>query len=61
MAVLIRPAIRSDAPGIGRAHAQAWRETYRGILSDEWIAEVSDRERIGRWRAKLTLPSSERR
>lgn len=57
----IRRAALADAERIGVAHAQVWRETYRGILSDEWIAGVSSEERIARWKVILgeaTLPQA---
>lgn len=56
----IRRATLADAEHIGPVHAQAWRETYAGILSDEWIANVSDEERIGRWKRILGEPNAAR-
>lgn len=49
--------MRADAEQIGPVHAQVWRETYRDILSNEWIANVSDDERIERRRAILGEPN----
>lgn len=53
----IRP---SDAEEVGRLHAAVWRDTYRGILSDAWLAAVSDDERIARWHAMLATPGPEK-
>jgi ribosomal protein S18 acetylase RimI-like enzyme len=58
MTFTVRLAVPSDADGAGRVHAQAWREAYRGILSDEWIAAVSDDERIARWEKILNEPNA---
>ena len=59
MALLIRQAVAPDASAIGAVHAQSWREAYAGILSDRWIARVSDRERARRWRMILASPQPE--
>ena len=50
MGVLIRRVEVSDADEVGRLHAEVWRETYPGILSDELISGISTEERVGRWR-----------
>lgn len=60
MTVRIRRAVLADAERIGPVHAQVWRETYRGILSDEWIDNISDDERISRWRIILGEPNPAR-
>lgn len=57
MTYTIRLALPADADGVGRVHAQAWREAYRGIMSDEWIAKVSEDERIARWERILGEPN----
>ncbi|MCU1412092.1 MAG: acetyltransferase [Rhodoglobus sp.] len=56
MALLIRQAVPTDAAAIGAVHAQSWREAYAGVMSPQWIARVSDRERIRRWRSILADP-----
>ena len=60
MTTSIRRAVLADAEHIGPVHAQVWRETYRGILSDEWIANVSAEERITRWQLILGEPNQAR-
>ena len=35
--IVIRPAQTADAPGIARVHVEAWRSTYRGIVSDAFL------------------------
>lgn len=56
----IRRATLADAERLGVVHAQVWRETYRGILSDDWIASVSSEERIARWKVILGEPNPAR-
>lgn len=59
--LVIREAVPADAVGAGLANARAWREAYAGIVSDEWIAAVSDDERIARWHVHLAAPTRGRR
>lgn len=33
----LRRATRVDDGELGRVHSQAWRETYRGIISDDYL------------------------
>lgn len=33
--LVIRPALLSDAPAIGRIHCHAWRETYTGLTQGD--------------------------
>lgn len=55
--LIVRPAVLADAAGAGRVHAAAWRDAYAGILSDEWIAAISDEERVARWEQILGEPN----
>ena len=53
----IRPASRTDAPAIGTMHAQAWTETYRGLVPDALFAEMSDPAlRRAAWARNLVQP-----
>lgn len=56
--MMVRSAVPADAVGAGRVHAAAWRDAYVGILSDEWIAAISDDERIARWEQILGEPNA---
>jgi ribosomal protein S18 acetylase RimI-like enzyme len=40
-AIEIRAAAPSDAPAIGRIHVGSWRETYRGMLPDHLLDNLS--------------------
>ncbi len=53
----VRPAIRADAPVIGRVHAQSWQETYPGIVPDDVLARVSAARNAERWAGRLGDPA----
>lgn len=38
---IIRPARVEDAPGIARVHIDSWRTTYKGIIPDDYLANLS--------------------
>ena len=49
MDAIIRPARPEDAPGIAHVHTQSWRETYQGLISDEFLDRAtSDQARTQR-------------
>ena len=41
-AVVIFPAGPADAEALARVHVQSWRETYRGLLPDAYLARMSE-------------------
>lgn len=51
--MLIRPAQIDDAEAIGRAHVQAWQETYRGLMPDAYLDAMSIEERQKAWRERI--------
>jgi ribosomal protein S18 acetylase RimI-like enzyme len=51
-----RLAIPEDAGRIARLHADNWRRTYRGVLSDRWLDADLDADRAARWRAWAGSP-----
>jgi GNAT superfamily N-acetyltransferase len=54
---MIRAAMRADAPAIGEMHAQAWAETYPGLVPDGLLAEMTDASRRrAAWAANLAAP-----
>lgn len=61
MDALVRPATLQDVPGIARVHVDAWRETYHGILSAEFLQRLSYESREEQWRRALSDPSSRTR
>ncbi len=42
MAPIIRAARPEDAPGIAAVHTRSWRETYAGLISDDFLNRMTD-------------------
>jgi L-amino acid N-acyltransferase YncA len=59
--IVIRPAQTADAPGIARVHVEAWRSTYRGIVSDAFLDGLQSEPRERFWRATLSTPDAPER
>ncbi|HEX9988219.1 MAG TPA: GNAT family N-acetyltransferase [Chloroflexia bacterium] len=55
--MIIREAILTDAPGIARVHVDTWRSTYRGIVPDEFLANLSYEARERMWTTAITHAS----
>jgi ribosomal protein S18 acetylase RimI-like enzyme len=51
--VPIRAATQDDAGSISRVHVESWRTTYRGVVPDQFLAELDVEERAARWREVL--------
>jgi len=49
----VRPATVADAQAIGVCQRTCWRQAYRGLLSQEWLAAMDDAERAQMWRQAL--------
>lgn len=60
MRATIRKATVADATAIAEAHVATWRETYRGLLPDSYLDNLSPAGREPQWRQILTLPDEER-
>ena len=50
---IIRPAGVKDAEGIAFVHVTAWQETYRGLMPDSVLDNLSMERRTREWRATL--------
>ncbi len=48
-----------DATLVATIHAISWRSAYRGILSDEYLNEQVDVDRLMVWRERLATPLNE--
>lgn len=46
----IREAVIGDEEGIARVHVDSWRTTYKGIVSDEYLNQLSVEQRTENWR-----------
>ncbi|QUY63225.1 GNAT family N-acetyltransferase [Gulosibacter molinativorax] len=57
--IRIRPAIAADAETLARILANAWRETYGGILPEELVAKRADPDQqLTWWREQLADPAT---
>ena len=52
----IRRARPADIEAVARVHYQCWQETYRGMLSDGFLAAVDPAGRLALWRQLLDRP-----
>lgn len=59
--VNIRAAIPEDAAGIAHVHVATWRSTYRGLLPDELLANLSEERRADWWRQQAEVARQDRR
>lgn len=46
----IREAILNDAEGIARVHVDSWRTTYKDIVPDSYLQQLSYEQRTENWR-----------
>jgi GNAT superfamily N-acetyltransferase len=53
----IRKATVGDAAGIARVHVDSWRTTYKGIVPDDFLANLSYDQRERFWRDILSKPA----
>lgn len=53
---VIFPAGPADAEALADVHVRAWRETYRGLLPDAYLARMSVVAHARRWAGSLTRP-----
>jgi ribosomal protein S18 acetylase RimI-like enzyme len=56
---VVFPAGPADAEALGRAHVIAWRETYRGLLPDAYLARMSEEAHARRFVHALLKPGAD--
>jgi GNAT superfamily N-acetyltransferase len=56
LSYVILPAGPADAEALARVHVAAWRETYAGLLSETFLARMSEPNHTRRFRHELTHP-----
>ena len=49
----IREAVLSDASGIARVHIDSWRTTYRGLVPESYLSNLSYSDREEGWKRAL--------
>ncbi|HVG16064.1 MAG TPA: GNAT family N-acetyltransferase [Chitinophagaceae bacterium] len=55
--IKLRPAVLSDFKAIAKLHADNWRKNYRGILSDNYLDNELEKDRVDTWYKRLCSPS----
>jgi GNAT superfamily N-acetyltransferase len=54
---VIRAATPDDAAAIAHMHVAGWRTTYRGIVPDDVLADLSEEQRARGWARRLRDPA----
>src|ERR1700740_1048664 len=54
----IQIARQEDSAALAAVHAISWRSSYREILSDEYLNEELESERLSSWRGRLGVPKT---
>jgi GNAT superfamily N-acetyltransferase len=54
--MVIRSAELDDAQAIARCHIAAWRDTYRPIIADEYLDNLSLDDHVAKWTKNLQQP-----
>jgi ribosomal protein S18 acetylase RimI-like enzyme len=52
--MIIRDATKNDVTGVASLHAESWRSSYRGILSDDYLENHVHRDRLGLWQERFS-------
>ena len=55
---MVRPAELGDAAEIARVHVASWRSSYRGLLTDDFLAALSEEHYADRWRRMINEGTS---
>jgi len=55
------PATARDVESIARLHAQSWRSAYRGMLSDDYLDQHVEADRLEFWTARFANVAPDRR
>jgi len=58
LSFVVFPAGPSDAEDLARVHVTSWRETYRGLLPDAFLARMSEAGFTRRFRRALSDPGT---
>jgi len=55
--MIIRNATEKDVAAIAALHAESWRSNYRNSLSDEYLENLVDRDRLVIWQERFSKRS----
>jgi len=53
--MLIRRAVKEDMQFIGSCHYHCWQETYRGLISDDYLNRLNEQNNIKRFEGYWNL------
>lgn len=56
----IRKAVPGDEAGIAFVQVESWRSTYKGIVEDQYLDQMSTEDRQKMWRGIIENPIQER-
>jgi len=56
--IQVRKAVLDDVAGIATVHVASWKETYRGMVPDEFLDNLSIQRRTEGWTNSLSDPSN---
>jgi len=58
--MIVREATHNDVSAIARVHVDTWRTTYRGIVPDDFLANLSYEKRENGWHQVLSNAPKDR-
>ncbi|MDP4087007.1 MAG: GNAT family N-acetyltransferase [Bacillota bacterium] len=56
---MIRKARKEDALQIAEVHVRSWQQTYKGIISQEFLDQIKVENRLSLWKNILSTPSED--
>jgi RimJ/RimL family protein N-acetyltransferase len=57
----VRPAVESDAPAIAAVQIETWRKAYVGLIAQDYLDAMSEKEFADRWARNIAAPAIESR
>lgn len=54
----IRPVLKGDLADLAKLHAQSWQQTYKGMLSEDYLATKVVEDRLLLWQKRLMTPEA---
>jgi len=51
----VRPAVMEDAPDVAKIHVATWKATYKGIVADDFLENLSVEKRQAYWQSAITI------
>lgn len=57
--MVVRMATINDIDGIAHVHVESWKTTYKGIISDAYLSNISINDRKARWERRFSKLTSD--